>query len=237
MRLSFVCVAGAVALLISGCSTPDIGGSQNIQVVDGVTLPPPSALDASLDSRAYVLGPGDKISVEVFGLPDLNRVVQVDSAGRISLPLAGEFIVLGMTPTMLANEVGERLGPNVRDPRVTVNLAEAVSQAITIDGAVEEPGVYPVIGEVTLIRAIARAKGTTEFARQNHVVVFRTVGGQKMAALYDLRAIRRGVYDDPEVYANDVVVVGEAHARRLFETVLQSAAILTTPIVALIQRR
>ena len=75
---------------------------------------------------------------------------------------------------------------------MTVNLKETVSQVITVDGQVTEPGLYPVVGRMTLMRAVATAKGLSEFAKLNDVVVFRTVKGQKLAALYDLHAIRRG---------------------------------------------
>ncbi|WP_196782026.1 hypothetical protein, partial [Salmonella enterica] len=75
---------------------------------------------------------------------------------------------------------------------------------------------------MTLMRAVATAKGTTEFAKLDDVVIFRTVNGQKMAALYNLKAIRQGAYDDPEVFANDVVVVGDSPARRLFKDILTS---------------
>ncbi|MBC7042118.1 polysaccharide export protein, partial [Salmonella enterica subsp. enterica serovar Enteritidis] len=81
---------------------------------------------------------------------------------------------------------------------------------------------YPVNGRMTLMRAVATAKGTTEFAKLDDVVIFRTVNGQKMAALYNLKAIRQGAYDDPEVFANDVVVVGDSPARRLFKDILTS---------------
>jgi polysaccharide biosynthesis/export protein len=81
------------------------------------------------------------------------------------------------------------------------------------------------------MRAVAVAKGTAEFAKLDDVVIFRTVNGQKMAALYNLKAIRRGVYNDPEVFANDVVVVGDSQARRLFKDALQIAPTLLTPLV------
>ena len=65
--------------------------------------------------------------------------------------------------------------------------------------------------------------------------MFRTVNGQNMAALYNLDAIRRGYYEDPEIFANDVVVVGNNPARRIFRDVLTAAPLLTTPIIALLQ--
>ena len=95
-----------------------------------------------------------------------------------------------------------------------------------------KPGLYPVVGRMTLMRAVATAKGTTEFARLDDVVVFRTVGDRQMAALYNLGAIRRGAYPDPELYASDVVVVGDSPGRRLFRDILQAAPLITAPIIA-----
>ena len=92
-------------------------------------------------------------------------------------------------------------------------------------------GLYPVIGKMTLMRAVATAEGTSEFAKLDDIVIFRTVNGQKMAALYNLKAIRRGYYDDPEIFANDVVVVGDSTARRLFKDALQIVPLLTTPLI------
>ena len=79
--------------------------------------------------------------------------------------------------------------------------------------------------------------GTTfehEF-KHDGTVVFRTVGTQRYAALHDLKAIRLGAYRDPAIYANDVVVVGDSQARRIFRDVLQASGLLTTPLVALLQ--
>jgi polysaccharide export outer membrane protein len=235
MRFFTVALLAASALL-AGCAGGRLGGSPNVRVVEGNQLPPPTLQDLAAATRPYLLGPLDRLSVEVFGVADLNRALQVDAAGNISLPLAGTIQVAGLTPTQVEDLVEERLrGRYIRDPQVTVNLTDALSQHVTVEGEVDEPGIYPILGRMTLMRAIARAKGTTEFARRQHVVVFRTVGGQNMAALYDLRAIQLGAYDDPEVYANDIVVVSEDRARRIFRDVLQSGGLITTPLVALLQ--
>ncbi|HEX8412628.1 MAG TPA: polysaccharide export protein, partial [Sphingomicrobium sp.] len=82
--------------------------------------------------------------------------------------------------------------------------------------------------------ALARAQGVTEFARTNYVVVFRTVGGQQYAALYDLRAIRGGAYVDPEIYANDVVLVNESRGRRVFQSLVATSPLLSAPLIALL---
>lgn len=230
-------LAAATAILISGCSTPRLGGSPNLAIVGGDALPPPNPTDLVTPSRAYLIGPYDRLSIEVYGIADLTRSVQVDAAGQFAYPLIGVITAAGTTAPALAQQLRDGLREHyIRDPQVTVNVAETPSQTFTVDGAVDEPGAYPVVGRVTLMRAVARAKGTTEFASLRYVVVFRTVGGQRMAALYDLAAIRNGAYDDPEIFANDVVVVGESQARRLFQNVIQSSALLTAPIIALLQR-
>jgi polysaccharide export outer membrane protein len=226
------------AALIASCATraPPLQSGPHLTLAPGGVLPPPSGQTAGSSERAYRIGSFDKLAINVFGVPELSMTVQADASGRISLPLAGVVEAAGHTPEELATEIAGRLRTRyIRDPQVTVNLEETVSQVVTIDGQVGQPGLYPVVGRMTLMRAIATARGTTEFARLSDVVVFRTVGEQRYAALYNLQAIRRGTYPDPEIYADDVVVVGDSPARRLFRDILQAAPLLLTPVVAILQ--
>lgn len=222
-------------LALTGCASSKLVDTGAVEIVSATSLPAPTRLDLADGSREHLVGPFDKISVEVYGIPELSRTVQVDANGAIALPLAGQIDALGRSPGELSEMVAERLrGGHVRDPRVTVGIVETVSQVVTVDGEVEAPGLYPVGGNMTLMRAIARAGGTGEFAEAKHVVVFRKVDGRSMAALYDLRAIRLAAYEDPDVYPNDVIVVGESQARRIFPQLIQGASLLVTPLVALL---
>lgn len=235
MRIAPAILLGCV-LSLAACATGNkLVGRPDLQIVQGTELPPPGTQDLILEQRAYIVGPFDRVSVDVYGVPDLSRTVQVDASGTISLPLVGIVEAAGKTPTQLSDMIADRLRNRyVRDPQVTVN-ADTVNQMITVDGQVEEPGLYPVAGRMTLMRAVAQAKGMTEFASSNYVVVFRRVNNQQMAALYDVRGIRQGLYADPEVFANDVVYVGEDGGRRIFQNVIQSSALLTAPLIALLQ--
>jgi polysaccharide export outer membrane protein len=223
-------------LLIAGCSTtPPLRSSEYVRVSDTGVLPPPSAADLAAPGQPYVVMPFDRLQIEVYGVDELARTVQADAAGKISFPLVGEIQAGGQTPIQVAQEIERRLaGRYVRNPQVTVNVEDSQMRVVTVDGEVTTPGLYPIVGRMTLMQAIARAQGATEFARLNHVVLFRTVGGQRLAALYDLRSIRSGIYRDPEIYPQDVIVVGESRARRLFRDVIQGSTLLTTPIIALI---
>lgn len=233
--LSKASCALACLLLVAGCSTPRLVDTGRVGIVPAYGLPDPTLADLSSGARPHLVGAFDRLSVEVLGLPELSRQVQADATGHISLPLAGSIDVMGKTPEQIAAMVTERLRSSyVRNPRVTVSIVETVSQVVTVDGQVRTPGMYPVAGRMTLMRAIARAQGTSDYAQTNHVVIFRTVEGRSMAALYDLRAIRLGAYEDPAIFPNDVVVVGESQARRLFPQILQAATLLLTPLVTIL---
>lgn len=227
-----------MALLAACASTPRLGGDPELKVIQAQDLPPPDRVDLTADVRNYYVGPFDRLTIDVFGIPDLSgRDVQVDAAGRISFPMAGVVQVAGKTPGEIEQALAQALRTNyVRDPQVTVNLKETVSQVVTIEGQVTKPGLYPVLGRMSLMRATALAGGTTEFTKLNDIVIFRTVQGQHLAALYDLKKIRDGEYADPEVYANDVIMVGDSHARRLFKDILQVLPAMATPIVIAVDR-
>jgi len=226
------------ACLLCGCAERQFGGSPNITVVNGSALPPPTDRDTLTPPRPYLVSPYDRVEIAVFGIPELSKTVQVDAAGEFSLPLVGVVQASGKSAQELSDYLTTRLKESyVRDPQVSVNVTETVSQVFTVDGSVETPGQYPIVGRMTLMRAIAKAGSTSEFARENYVVVFRRVDGKSMAALYDLRAIRQGVYEDPPIYANDVISVGDSRGKRVFRDVLQASGLLTAPLIAILQRR
>lgn len=237
MRMFFTAPVLAGALLLGGCGDRErLVGRPDLAIVGGEALPPPSTQDLIAEPRAYVIGPFDKVAIDVFGVQELQRTVTVDASGRIALPLAGTIEASGLSAGALSELIAERLrGRYVRDPQVAVNVTEINSQVVTVSGAVETPGVYPVQGRMTLLRAIARAEGTTEFARENFVIVYRRVNGRDMAALYDVRAIRQGLYADPQIFPNDTVLVGDSAARRQFRDLISASGILAAPLVTLLR--
>lgn len=233
-----LCCGFALAAALSACATPDQTpvASPNLTVTEQTSLPAPGGGDLAEDQRESVIGAYDILSVNVFNMPEATMdKVQVDPSGHISVPLAGTVEAAGKTPRQLTAEITAGLRANyVKDPRVTVNILESRSQYFSIQGEVQQPGNYPAIGQMSLMRAVSEARGTTEYAKLDTVVVFRTVKGQRMAGLYNLGAIRRGIYADPKVYANDVIIVGNSQARRIFKDALQIVPTLASPLVYLL---
>lgn len=233
-----LCIAFLMTSALAGCAGHEaLQSTQRLTVVDGsAMLPPPNRADLTAADRPALIGPLDTIQVDVFNIPDLSREMQVDSSGRIAMPLAGTLDARGKTAQELASSIETALRARyVRDPEVTINIKNSVSQVVTIDGQVVEPGLYPVTNQMTLMRVIASAKGLSEFARQEDVVILRTVGNQRMAGLYNVAAIRRGEYDDPSIYANDMIVVGDSPQRRMFRDFVSLSPVLAAPLIAVIQ--
>ena len=228
----------AALLILAGCSgdrTP-VQSTARLTVLPGESvLPPPNRGDLLVADRPVLMGPLDTIQVDVFNVPDLSREIQIDASGRIAMPLIGTIDARGKSAAELAQAIAIALRRYVRNPEVTVNVKNSVSQVVTVDGAVVEPGLYPVTNQMTLMRVIASAKGLSEFAKQDDVVILRTVDGHHMAGLYNIGAVRRGLYDDPAIYASDVVIVGDSPSRRLFRDFVSVAPLLAAPLVAILQ--
>lgn len=236
MRSFYIVLLFAVGLSACGGKMPLVSSQHLTVVPDSKLLPAPNRQDLTASDRPSLVGPLDTIQVDVFNVPELSREMQVDASGRISIPLVGTIDARGKTAEELASAIEASLrGRYVRNPEVTINIKSSVSQVVTVDGQVVEPGLYPVTNQMTLMRAISSAKGLSEFARQDDVVILRTVDGRRMAGLYNIGAIRRGVYDDPAIYANDVIVVGDSPQRRLFRDFVSLTPLIAAPLIAIIR--
>ncbi len=241
MTRLLVCTIMGAALL-SGCvrSVPPVASAPNAPVTLLSELPEPEASDVVRSTRPAYFGPFSELRIEVFGVPDMQRDIMTDGEGNFSFPLVGTVAAAGRAPADVAEEIrGKLAGRYIRDPHVTVNFKSSSnplsvqSMSVTVDGQVNKAGAYPVVGRVTLMRAVALAGGLNEFAKLEDVVVFREVGGKEYVAIYNLEAIRRGNYSDPEIFPNDVVVVGDSPARRRFKDILQATPAILSPLILL----
>jgi polysaccharide export outer membrane protein len=208
----------AMMLALPACASSPTLDSSSSAVRVSQALPAPDSTTSAVDFSNYRIGPRDELIVEVFGAPELKREGEVDAAGNLSLPLVGTVVAGGKTPNEVAAAITAQLrGRYIRNPQVTVNIKKAVGQTVTVDGAVRDPGVYPIVGRMTLQQAIASAKGADDLANLDNVVVFRRVNNQQLAALFSLKQIRAGRLTDPQIYGNDIVVVGENATRRFMK--------------------
>lgn len=211
-------VALSALLALAGCSQRggDIAyNPSNFGRPDSAAIPVVAA-----DRR---LGAGDIVTIRVFKVDTLSGDQTIDSGGRINLPLVGYVQAAGTTTAELERQLVAQFGAQyLADPRIAVTLKTAVTPTVTVDGSVQQPGLYPVQPNMSLIQMIAMARGTADGANPKQVVVFRRISGQRMAAAFDLTTIRKGLDPDPPIYPDDIIVVDGSATSQAMKSVLQS---------------
>lgn len=225
----------AAAVLIAGCAD-----------TRGGVIPYDQALAAPDEQKFetlpqdYRIAPMDTVTVRLYGehSPDsesgaptsdsISGDYPVDLAGHISLPLVGEVEAANLTTDQLDGKLTQLLGSKYFEhPDVSVAIKSSTAHVVTVDGAVTQAGQYPIAGPVSLIQAVSLARGTTDEANARRVAVFRTIGGQRQAAAFDLTAIRRGEAPDPRIYPGDIVVVDGSKIKAAEKQIFQAFPLLT----------
>jgi len=219
-RIVFV----SVVLLLAGCSDSPGGPiPYNVPSFGTPDAPQPVPLEAG-----YKIAPMDTLTVKVFKMPDLSGEYEVDLAGHISMPLIGEVTAYDLTTAQLDESLTRKLGEKyLENPDVSVGIKSSTRRNVTVDGAVNKAGSYPVFGPTTLMQAVAAAGGASEDANVRRVAVFRTIGGQRQAAAFDLQAIRRGEAKDPAVYAGDIIIIDGSSIKAAQKQFFQSFPLLS----------
>jgi polysaccharide export outer membrane protein len=216
---SFERIVLAAGLALACASAPLVGLCQSDAAAARA-----AAFNPVLDDAAnYLIGPLDKLNITVFQVKDLSvENLQVDASGQILLPLIGSVMAKGKTTTALSAEIADRLKAHyLQSPQVSVTVADTASQKITVEGAVTEAGVFELKGRTSLLEAVARAKGVSKAANSHRVAIVRNVDGAPHAATFDLVAISQGKARNPEVIANDIVIVDTSKGKSVWHGMVE----------------
>jgi polysaccharide export outer membrane protein len=132
--------------------------------VNQVSPPSPNLPGSAPAASDYVLGPGDLISIIVTDLPDdfTDKTFRIDMSGDLAIPYAGRLHAAGLTTQDLAQAINATLLKIIKEPDVTVGVAEFHSQSVSVLGEVNTAGEYQVQGQKKLLEAISLAGGFTE---------------------------------------------------------------------------
>ena len=185
-------IAALITLMMTLLGACASGSGLAQQIVDGGVREP-------FNTAAYVLGPGDRIRLTVYGEEDLSGDFAIDGAGQVSLPLAGEVEADGLTVAEFRQAVDAKLrGGYLKDPRVSAEVASY--RPYYILGEVERPGTYPYQSGLTVLNAVATAEGFTY--RANQKVIFIRRDGEDAETRFDLTSTT-------PVRPGDTIRVGE----------------------------
>ncbi len=185
----------------------------------------PSAAPVRVD-EGYLLGSGDKVKIDIFGVPEYSGEYQVMSDGSINLPLAGSVGVQGLTMRQASDTLARRYSEYLTRPVITVSLLTARPIQVAVSGEVSRPGTYTTtlndIGIPTLSRMVQMAGGIKQSAdlKQVEVIRRRPGGGGTQSFRVDLaRLLKSGdLSQDVQLRDGDTVVIPAATALNLADS-------------------
>jgi polysaccharide export outer membrane protein len=123
--------------------------------------------------KAYRIGPGDLLQINVFEVPELTQEVRVSEDGSITLPLLRRVVVEGLTQEGLVQKLTQLLQAGfVKNPQVTIFIKEYKSKQVAVIGAVANPGNFELVGRRNLLQMLSAAGGLTD-AVGNQIYVLR----------------------------------------------------------------
>lgn len=212
------------AAICSACSGP-----RNENTVNPAAFTMPDAPEKIVSGHAYRLNALDKFKVDVFGAEDLSGEFSVEPSGVANFPLLGTVEVAGLTSTELAAMLEARYSRQyLRNPNISVQLLQTTAQMVTVEGSVNTPSVFNLIGTTNLVTAVAQAGGPTDLANTRRVVVLRQINGVQNAAAFDLARIREGLDPNPTIYGGDVVIVDGSELKAAYREIVS-----VVPLIAI----
>lgn len=160
-------------------------------------------------SSAYLIGPGDTLSVFVYQAPQLSvPSLQVRPDGRISMPLIPDITAAGKTPTTLAKDIEGRLKEYVKQPNVSVIVSGFIGpldRQIKVIGEATEPLAIPYRDGMSVLDVMIQTKGLTRYAAGNSATIVRTAGGQRQVIKVRLSDLLR----DGDIDQNVAMLPGD----------------------------
>mgnify|MGYP005861104747 CR=1 FL=1 len=173
-------------------------------------LPP---LDAPLplppgQAAPYRIKPGDLLRVKFLYHPELDVKTLVRPDGSITLQMGGDIHAAGLTAEELTREIVERTKDRLREPEVSVLVAQTADLKVYVMGEVRVPGIVPYREGMTPLQAIADRGGFLDTARVDSVLRLSPGEEEYQGTRLDLaQALRSGSPEDVELRPGDILYV------------------------------
>lgn len=165
--------------------------------------------------KDYRVGVDDVIKVKIWRNPDLDVTVPVRPDSKISVPLVGDIVAGGKTAENIARSIEKELKTYIRDPNVTVIVANLRSHEylnrVRVTGAVNKQVSLTFRQGMTVLDAILAAGGMNDFASADDTRLYRRIGKQTVILKVNLDDIlyRGKLETNIEMMPGDIVSVKE----------------------------
>jgi polysaccharide export outer membrane protein len=185
MKVHSYCHLLLISVLLTACAPKQLRLEERQVSAD---TPDP----AKPPDEFYTIGAGDVLDVVVWKEAALSGPVTVRPDGFITLLLVNEVQVVGLTTTQLRELLEKKYSEFMTSPSVSVRVATITSNEILLVGEVTSPGVYPLVGNNTVLQLLTRAGGLTTFADRDNIRVVRRAGEKVTEYIVDYDAILKG---------------------------------------------
>lgn len=158
--------------ILVGCGGPMVLNPANYAIPQTHIYPRPELFSPDTNYKVQV---GDTLDIKFFYNPELNeKELPVRPDGRISLQLIDEIVAAGLTPDELKNLLKRKYETTeLKNVEIAVVVRSFSHQKVFVDGEVGAPRLVPIMGQLTVMQAIAQANGMRESARRFEVIVIR----------------------------------------------------------------
>ncbi len=201
-RISVVLTVIAISLWLSGCQTIP---SKNA----------PRYPAEKLADYEYIIGPGDSLSIFVWGYEDLSITLPVRPDGRITTRLVEDMPASGKTPTQLARDIELVYQQFVKNPTVSITVSFFVgnpTQQVRVVGAGSAPKTVPYKDGMTLLDLMIEVGGLSEFANGNKSVLVRSSDSENVS--YKVRVndlLKKGdISANVRILPGDILIIPES---------------------------
>ncbi|MGR5324820.1 XrtA/PEP-CTERM system exopolysaccharide export protein [Vibrio alfacsensis] len=193
--------------LMIGCTTNDLPS------LPTATIHP--SLTEDINNYRYLIGPGDSLTISVWGNPEASGTYTVRPDGMISTQLVDDIVVAGKTPTFLARELEAQLSVYIRDPIVSISVDTFVgpfSEQVRVMGEALEPQAINYKENMTLFDVMIEVGGLTDFADGNNARLIRVIKNQqKQFGLRMDDLLRDGdIEANVDILPGDIIIIPEA---------------------------
>lgn len=166
-------------------------------------------------TESYVIGPGDTVSIFVWGNPELSTSVPVRPDGKITTPLVEDVMASGKTPSQLAREMESHLSRYIKNPIVTVYVTEFVgrySEQVRVIGQATKPQSIPFKENMTVLDVMIAVGGLTDNANGNQATLIRKVNGKSKQYRVRLDDLIKGgdITANVNMRPGDILIIPEA---------------------------
>lgn len=217
LTAAFLLAAGCGALSDSTLVTPDPpAGMESIDIPGSTqeSVTPAGALPPGRPEGISKLVPGDLVSIQVYGQPDLSLEMRIPFSGKVNYPVIGEVKLAGKKTGEVEADVKTRLEEKLLNcAQVTVLVKEYNTRSVYVLGSVNKPGSYEITfgRSLSLLQAVSKAGGYTDEADRDNMLLVREKDGKRTAysIAYTDIVKKGGVEKDVQLQDGDILIVQE----------------------------